>query len=269
MADDDGAALLEKLGSVITDVAQALHDDALAGEPGREADRLHVLDHVTGLAHAEENAAAGGFGPAAYAAELHRLPGHATEGIQVVRTDLGIGIGDPGHFLGTGAEIGGWNIDPRPDVVLPHELEGVAPGDALEFSLGELVTRNPDATLGAAERHVHHGALVGHEGRERHGLFRVDVDVVADTALGRQLVLAVFRPPGVDRFQRAIIAPERKAELDHGIALPDLAQERRMMARQRRRTVKTGLDLREKAGTLGHDGSGLWINRLTELGKVL
>ena len=58
IGDDDRAAFVAELGRVIADVAEALHDDALAGEARREAERLHVVGERAGLAEREEQPAA-------------------------------------------------------------------------------------------------------------------------------------------------------------------------------------------------------------------
>ena len=93
--------------------------------------------------------------------------------------------------------VGGGHVEAGADEVLPHQLEDVAPGDPLQLAGRVLLGVDPDAALGAAERHVHQRALVGHQRREGLDLVRVHVGGVADPALGGQLVVAVLGPPGV------------------------------------------------------------------------
>ena len=69
-----------------------------------------------------------------------------------------------------------------------------------------------DAALGAAERSVDHRALVGHQRGERHHLVLVDVEAVADAALGGQLVVAVLRAPGVDHLDLAVVRSRGKVK---------------------------------------------------------
>ena len=71
-----------------------------------------------------------------------------------------------------------------------------------------------DAALGAAERHVDDGALVGHERGQRHHFFFVDLGRVADAALDRRLVMAVLDPPGANDLDVAVVAPQRESRSD-------------------------------------------------------
>ena len=57
--DDDRAAFPAELGDVVADVAESLHDHALAGEAARQAERLHVVGLIARLAQREEQPAAG------------------------------------------------------------------------------------------------------------------------------------------------------------------------------------------------------------------
>jgi hypothetical protein len=57
--------------------------------------------------------------------------------------------------------------------------------DALQLVLAELLAIDLDATLGAAERDIHHRALVGHEGGERHHLVFAACDGYAQRASRR------------------------------------------------------------------------------------
>ena len=79
------AAFAAELRGVIADVAEALHDDALAVEAGRQAEPLHVVGFVAGLAQREEQAAAGRFLAAAHAALRDRLAGDAAERVELAR----------------------------------------------------------------------------------------------------------------------------------------------------------------------------------------
>ena len=128
-----------------------------------------------------------------------------------------------------------------------HQLVGVAPGDALELVARVAAAVDLDAALGAAERHVDDGALVGHQRGERHHLVLVDVGAVADAALGRQLVLAVLGAPGVDDLDRAVVAPHREAEAVDAVAGLDLVEQHRLVLGERGRPVEVVVDLLEEA----------------------
>src|SRR6202023_1790565 len=76
-ADEHGAGLLEEARRGVADVAQPLHHHALAGEPARESERLHVLFDLDRLAGGDGDAAAGRLGAPPDAALGWRLAGYA------------------------------------------------------------------------------------------------------------------------------------------------------------------------------------------------
>src|SRR5262249_48893008 len=135
-ADDDGSFVLEELGAVIADVAEALDHHALAAEPGLEPERAHVLGDGAGLPNPEHHAAAGRFLAAADAALGDRLAGDAAERVELFGGEGGVGVGDPGHFPRSGAVVGCGHVHAWADEILADQLVGVAPGDALELGVG-------------------------------------------------------------------------------------------------------------------------------------
>ena len=117
MRDQDAAAFAAELGGVIADVAEALHDDALAVEPGREAEPLHVLGFVARFAQREVEAAAGRFLAAAHAALRDRLAGDAAERVELSGIERRVGVGDPRHLALAGAVVGRRHVDAGADEV--------------------------------------------------------------------------------------------------------------------------------------------------------
>ena len=85
------------------------------------------------------------------------------------------------------------------------DLGEVAPGQALELLLAELLGVDDDAALAAAVRDADDGALPGHPHREGLDLVEGDVLVVADAALGRaaaQVVLDAVAGEDLDADRR-------------------------------------------------------------------
>ena len=153
-ADDFVTGLVHQARGLRADVAKALHDHARCGALAPEALQRLVADN-----HA---AAPGGLPPAARAAQVERLAGHARRhGVAHVH---GVGVHDPRHGLLVGVHVGRGDIALRADVV--QDFRRVAPRDALQFALGELLRVADDAALGAAEGNVDHRAFPGHLGRE-------------------------------------------------------------------------------------------------------
>ncbi len=173
----------------------------------------------------EEEAAARRFAAAVDAALGERLAGDAADGVELARMERRVGVGNPRHLALAGAVVGRRHVDAGADEVLLHQLVRVAPRDALELLDGVLLRIDLDAALGAAVRHVHDRALVGHERRQGHHLLLVHVRRVADAALGRQLVMAVLDAPAVDDLDRAVGAPEREVEAVDAVAAANLCQQ--------------------------------------------
>ncbi len=213
---------------------------------------LHVRRVGAGLADAEEDAAAGRLRAPAHAALGDRLAGHAAERVDVVLRQREVGVGDPGHLLGAGAVVGRRHVDRRTDEALAEELVGVAAGDPFELAVGVVAAVDPDAPLGAAERDLDHRALVGHQRRERHHLVLVDAVVVADPALGRQLVLGVLGAPGMDHLDRAVVLLDRECHVVDAVADPDLLEQAARVLGVGRGLFEVLIDLVEEAQGLGH-----------------
>src|SRR5690606_14448941 len=76
--DDSGVAFpLQELGRMITDIAESLDDDALAGDAGTQPEWSHVVGVRQTLADAIKNTEPGRFLAAGNAVERERLAGDA------------------------------------------------------------------------------------------------------------------------------------------------------------------------------------------------
>ena len=250
----NGAPLLEELGGVVAHVAEPLHHHPLSLEPGGEAERLHVLGDVAGFADHIEHPAAGGLDTAADPAVAHRLAGHAAERVELAGAEGGVGIGDPGHLAGAGAHVGGGDVEAGADEVLLDQLEDVAPGDPLQLAGGVGLGGDPHPALGAAEGHIHQGALPGHEGGEGLDLVGVHVGGVADTPLAGELVVAVLGPPGVDHLDRAVVPLDGEGGVIDVAAGPQVREQGGLVLGEPSRAVEAEIHLLEEAGADGHGG---------------
>jgi len=143
--------------------------------------------------------------------------GHAPEPVDVLRSQRGIGVGDPTHLARAGREVRRRHVETRTDEVLFIKFEGEAAGDALELALRVLVGRNLDPSLGTAKRHIDDRALVRHERGQRHHLVFIHHFRVSNAALGGQHVVAVLRPPGVQNLDLAAVPFDREGEVDDSL----------------------------------------------------
>ena len=172
-ADDSGAVGVAERRGPEADLAETLHDDALAVEPGTEAEALHVLRLGAGFAEHVVQPASGRLGAPGDAPLRHGLAGHAPQGIDLIAPDGLVGVRDPGHLASARSKVRRRHVDRGPDEVLAQQFVRVAPRDAFEL-LGRVARRvYLDGALGAAVRDVDDRALVGHQRRQRHDLVLV------------------------------------------------------------------------------------------------
>src|SRR5208282_2054823 len=143
-ADDFVSGFRHEAGRVRTDVAETLHDDA-----GGVAIQSQFLD---GLVADHEHAASSRLTAPARSADVHWLASHDRgAGLSHVH---GVGIHDPSHGLLVGIHVGRGDVFFRADEF--EEFRRVAAGHPLQLALRHFVWIADDATLGAAERNVHH-----------------------------------------------------------------------------------------------------------------
>jgi len=114
------------------------------------------------------------------------------------------------------------------------------------------VSRDLDPALGAAEGDIDDRALVGHERGQRLDLVLVHHRRIADAALGRQLVLAVLRAPGLHHLDRSVVPFERESEVDDAVDRLDLLQDAARVVGQRCGAIEVGVYLLEEADGVRH-----------------
>ena len=118
-----------------------------------------------------------------------------------------VGVHDPGHRLLIGAEIRGRDVEIGPDE--KDDLGGVAPREGLALPEGERTGVAANAALGASVGQAHEGALPAHQhGQGRH-LAEVDVEIVAETALGGPERGVVMDPISHEHFGLARVHSDR------------------------------------------------------------
>ncbi len=205
----------EEVRGVIADIAETLHDDALAAELALEARLLHFLRVAEELAQGVLHAAAGGLVASAHPAVLDRLAGDAAHVVDVVGEDLAVGVDHPAHLARAGAHVRRRHVLRRAEVALVDQLARETARDRLHLVAVVLARIDDQAALGAAEGHVDDGALVGHQRRQRLDLVLVDAHREADAALRRQAVIAVHRAPAGEDLGRAVDL-HGKGYLQHG-----------------------------------------------------
>jgi hypothetical protein len=202
------AFLVQELGQVAADVAEALDDDL------QPLARHFAL--AERLVDAVEPAAGGRLEPTERAADVERLAGHDAEhGVALVHR---VGVEDPGHLAPRRADVGRGDVLLGADLV--DDLARVAAGQALELALGEDLRVADDPALGAAERDAHQRALPGHPHRERLDLVERDVRVVADPALRGPARDVVRDPVAGEDLDAAVVHRDRDRDLDRLLDVP-------------------------------------------------
>ena len=248
-ADDQGAGVGQFACGVPADVAEALHDDALAGEPAAQPGGGVFGGVGQAVDDAVVDAEAGGFGAAGDAVQGDGFAGDAAPVVDVFRMQDAVGVGDPGHFALAGAVVGGGHIHGRADVVFLVEFDSQTAGDALDELGVALVRVDADAALCAAEGDIDEGAFEGHQGGEAHDLALADHGAVADAALGGQAVVGVLGAVGLDDFEFALPVAHGEVHDVNVVAGFDLGEESRVVAAVGRCGVEEG---EEVAVEIGH-----------------
>ena len=239
---------------MIPDVAEPLHDHALAVEAERQPKAFHFVGFIACFAQREVEAAAGGLLAPAHSALRHGLAGHAAERIERAGIERRVSVGHPRHLALTGAVIRRRHVDAGAEEILLGQLMRVAAGDALQLVEGIIFRLDPDAALRAAERDVDDGAFVGHQRRERHHLFFIHLGAVANAALHRQLVVAVLDAPRVNDFNLAAGSTKWKVKTVDAVADADLFEQSTRVFGELRRRVEVLRDLIEEVGRSAHGG---------------
>ena len=119
----------------------------------------------------------------------------------------GVCIHDPRHDLLVGVDVRTENIFLRTQQL--HQLRGVTPRKALEFTFRHPVGIANHSSGRAAERDVHHGALPGHPAGQSASLVQGDVGGVTDAALGRPAIDRMLHPEPGKYFQLPIVQLHR------------------------------------------------------------
>lgn len=148
----------------------------------------HVVGLVDEVLQTVEDTASGGRDTSVDTALVDGLAGDTGMGIDVQVTDgLGVGVGDPGHLALTGSHVGGWHINAGSNEALLGQLQGEAASDLLQLVLGVLLGVDLQAGLGTAERHIHTGALEGHQGGKGFDLIAGNVQRETNTCKERTI----------------------------------------------------------------------------------
>lgn len=184
--------VLKELGSPVTDVSESLDNDGLAGNVTVEARQLLDLGVLQELADTVVDTETGGLVTATDTSLGDGLASDTSSGVDVLGVELAVGVHDPGHLAGTGSNIGSGDIDTGSDEVLLAELHGVATGDLLQLSGGELLGVELDTSLGTTEGNIDDSALEGHEGGQGLDLLKIDLIRETDTSLGGKAMAGVL-----------------------------------------------------------------------------
>ena len=165
VALDDGGDLsavlpTQKLGSVVADVAETLHDYAFTLDCAVESGAGDVVGVAEEFPQAVLHATAGCLDSPVDAPEVHRLAGHAAHAVCLLGEQGLVCVGNPAHLAFAGAHVGGRDVEARVNEVTFGQFLRKAAGYFLEIFFTVLPWVDLERALGAAERDHHDGALV-------------------------------------------------------------------------------------------------------------
>mmetsp|Transcript_23457 Transcript_23457/g.58701 ORF Transcript_23457/g.58701 Transcript_23457/m.58701 type:complete len:421 (-) Transcript_23457:104-1366(-) len=247
-ADHLGTSLMEELGRIKTDVTETLNDNTLSFDARGETDRLGHSLLMEELTETVEHTESGGFGTTTDTTVLEGLAGHNGHGVHIIRSELLVGLLDPGHLASTSAHVRSRYIDTGADKVLLGQLGGEATSDALEFAFAERLRVDEDTTLAAAVRHVHHGTLVGHESSEGLHLILVHQQAVANATLGGTPMARVMSAVGLHGGHTSVVTLQWEGETHQRVCLADAVQQILVVSGELGRLVKVHGHTLEEGG---------------------
>jgi hypothetical protein len=143
-----GPGLRKELRRKVSHITEPLHRETLSLDarlhPQSTTDIL-ILEH--GLGDVVDSQASG-FSAAADARLVEGFAGHAPSRVDVgVSVVVLVGVLHPAHLALAGSDVGAWHVHGRSDAVLLGELDGVLPGQLLDFVEGVFLGVDLDAAL--------------------------------------------------------------------------------------------------------------------------
>ena len=162
MGDTGAVFLTEKKGSVVTDIAQALYDDALIGQRCRKPALGHVFFMTEEFLQCVLHTAASGLGAPGDPALAQWFAGNTGPRIEISWIESSVFISHPRHFTCAGAHVRRGYILRWADETAFRQLLGKTAGDALEFLSFPFPRINGQGSFRAAEGNFHQRTFVGH-----------------------------------------------------------------------------------------------------------
>lgn len=224
-ADNFSTVFLEELGSPVSDSAEALNNDGLAGNAFAlffEEGVVYKAVHTEQLLDAVVNTKASAFGTTFDTTLRCELACSAAFSIDVgFSVHAHVGIFDPSHDLLVCAEIRTKTVDLWPDETLLGELHSVSSGYLLDLALGVLLGINLDTSFSTAEGNVGDGEFESHEGCKCHNFLKINSGVVSCATLDRKLVMLVLGTVASDVFDLTIVTADGDRESNDVVACAD------------------------------------------------
>ncbi len=156
----------------------------------------------------------------------------------------GVSVHNPRHGLRVGINIGRGNVLRGPDD--RQNFAGIAPRHPFEFALGHALGVTNHAALRAAERHVQHGGLPRHPGRQRFYLIQRYVGMVADASFSGSSRDVVLHPVAGQHFYLPVIHLCRDGNLQHALGRAQYLPQSGIELQEFRRHIE--LNLRDAEG---------------------
>ena len=221
-ADDDSAVFVaQKFGSVITNIAKALHNDALALKFAFKAGSFLVFFVTEELLQRILHTPPRRFNTALNTSGIQRFARHTGCGVDVGCVHATVLVSDPRHLTLAGSHVGGGHVLAGVDQVTFCQFISKAAGNLFQLMFFPFTRVDTKPPLGATERCFDKGALIGHQRRQRLDLVLIDAHRITNTTFYR---FHMFGMNGPITSERMNSSPQAHAET-HGIgriADPDL-----------------------------------------------
>ena len=160
-------------------------------------------------------------------AHVHGFAGNTGDGVDVVGIQGAVSIRDPPHLARARAHVGSRHVEAGTDVAFLRQLHREIASDQLELSRVVVVWIDLQGPFRSPVRDIDDGALVGHQGGQGLHLVLIGDRRIADAAFHWQAVLAVDGAPASEDPKFAPYV-NGEADLEHGVARPDLAGDARL-----------------------------------------
>lgn len=221
-----GTIAMHKLGEVVADVTEALHDNLLAFDSFAQVSALTELIILEQFLENVVTAETGGFRTARDTTLRKQLAGGTTHSINLRFTvQIFIRVHNPCHDLLVGSHVRAEAVVLGTDETLLGELHSVLASDTLQLTIGVFSRVESDSTLGTAEWDVSNHQFERHQRGERDGFLQRHVRGVTSATLDRHEMMLVLRSVAGESLNDTVVTADRNLEPKSMVASHQVVQQ--------------------------------------------